>query len=250
LDNYIKNPNTVVLRLTPNFALTPDPFPVPTLRIRGTGKTELDMLPAVEELRNAILARYGRLNATELPTCIALPEGFTAIQSNVNTIGGTRDATYFCTADVAAWTKRDDSSRDAAFTLSDNPDDFIIIYGVNHEATGKATYANCVVYGLQYLNGVACIDSRAYDGSADDYIAGHPQSRYLYAWKIARRCYEDPRCLEVPAGPKRYGIELVDRLILLFRAYLEADTKVGPAPNELVMDRIIKFSPKTESKPQ
>ncbi len=244
LDTYIKDPGSIILRLTPKTPVTPDPFPVPTLRVRGTGKTELDLLPAVEELRRAILSKYGNLNATDLPTYIALPEGFTATQSKISTIGDNRDSAYFSTVEVDAWTKKDDCRRNAAFALPDGPDDFVIIYGVNHEATGKATYSNCVVYGLQYLNGVASVDSRTYQGSADDYIAGHPKAQYLYAWKIARKSYGDLHCLEIPFGPQRYGISLDDKLMLFFRSYLEKATKAGPAHNELVMDRVIIFSPK------
>lgn len=244
LDAYIKNPGSVIFRLTPRKTMASKPFPVPELRVRGTGKTELDLLPAVEELRQAILAKYENLHATEIPTFVALPEGFMATQSKINTIGDNRDAAYFSTLEVDAWTKAEDSRRDAAFILPDDPDEFVIIYGVNHEATGKATYANCVVYGLQYLNGVAGVDSREYLGSADDYIPGHPQAQYLYAWKIIRKSNGDLHCLEVPVGPQRYGIEPDDKLILFFRAYLEKETKTGPAHNELVMDRVIRFSPK------
>ncbi len=243
LNAYIEDPGSIIFRLTPEKPVTPDLFPVPTLRVRGTGKTELDLLPAVEELRQAILARYDNLAATELPAYVALPEGFTATQSKINTIGDNRDAAYFCTVEIDAWTKGEDSRRDAAFTLPDGPDDFIIIYGVNHETTGKAMYANCVVYGLQYLNGVTHIDSRTYQGSAHDYIPGNPDAEYLYAWKIARKSRGDPYCLEVPIGPQRYGVSLDDRLMLFFRAYLEESTQVGPAYNELVIDRAIKFGP-------
>lgn len=42
----------------------------------------------------------------------------------------------------------------------------------------------------------------------------------------------------MPVGPQRYGISLDDKIALLFRAYLERATKVGPAHNELVMDRV------------
>jgi len=244
LDAYIENPGSVVLRLTPKAPVTADPFPVPTLRVRGTGKTELDLLLAIKDLRHAILSKFGNLAATELPTYVALPEGFTATQSNINTIGDNRDSAYFSTVEVDAWTKKDDCRRNATFTLPDSPDDFIVIYGVNHEVTGKATYSNCVVYGLQYLNGVASVDSRTYQGSAADYIPGHPQAQYLYAWKIARKSNGDLHCLEVPVGPQRYGIGLDDRLMLFFRAYLEKATMAGSAHNELVLDRVIKFSPR------
>lgn len=54
---------------TPKVTMTPDPFPVPILRVRGTGKTQLDLLP-VEELREAILAEYPHFQATELPTLL------------------------------------------------------------------------------------------------------------------------------------------------------------------------------------
>ena len=243
LEAYINNPGSTVLRLTPKVTGTPDPYPLPRLRIRGTGTTELYLLPALEDLRRSIMSKYENLHADEVLTYVALPEGFNATQSEVNTIGDNRDAAYFSTVEVDAWTKKDDSRRNAAFTLPDSADDFVIIYGVNHEATGKATYANCVVYGLHYLNGVASVDSRMYTGSAGDYLPGHPQAQYLYAWKIARKSLGNAHCLEVPSGPQRYGIEQDDRLMLFFRAYLEKATKAGPAHNELVMDRVIRFSP-------
>lgn len=242
LDEYIANPGTVVLRLTPEKVATSEPFPVPALRVRGTGETELDLLPAVEELRQAILDRYKNLKSTEISAYVALPEGFNAIQSGINTIGDNRDAAYFSTVEVDAWTRPDDSRRNAGFTLPDSSEDFIIVYGVNHEATGKAMYANCVVYGLPYLNGVASVDSRTYKNSAGDYIPGHPQASYLYAWKIARNSHGDSHCLEVPVGPQRYGIGLDEKILLFFRAYLEEATKVGPAHNELIIDRVIIFS--------
>jgi hypothetical protein len=118
LNEYIANPGSVVLRLTPEKVVAPDPFPTPALRVRGTGETELDLLPAVEELRQAILARYKNLKATEIPAYVALPEGFNAIQSGINTIGDNRDAAYFSTIEVDAWTRPDDSRRNAGFTLA------------------------------------------------------------------------------------------------------------------------------------
>lgn len=242
LSAYIDNPGAVVFRVTPREPMTPDPFGVPRLRVRGTGETELHLLPALEELRQAILAEYQGYRAAEAPAFVALPEGYNATQSLINALGDNRDAAYFSTVEVDAWTKKDDPRREAAFLLPDDPDDFVIVYGVNHETTGKATYANCVVYGLRYLNGVATFDSRECRGSAERYLPGHPQAPYLYAWKIARNSNGEPHCLEVPAGPQSYGIGLDDRLILFFRAYLEEATQTGPAHNELVMDRMIKFS--------
>ncbi len=47
----------------------------------------------------------------------------------------------------------------------------------------------------------------------------------------------------VPVGPQRYGIDLDEKILLFFRAYLEEATMVGPAHNELIIDRVIIFSP-------
>jgi hypothetical protein len=46
--------------------------------------------------------QYDNFKATELPTYVALPEGFTATQSNINTIGDNRDSAYFSTVEIDA----------------------------------------------------------------------------------------------------------------------------------------------------
>jgi len=246
LESYISNPGSVILRLTPKEEpVRLDPFPAPTLRVRGTGTTEMSLLPAVDALREAILARYADLEAIEVPTSIALPEGYAATQSRINTMGDTRDAAYFSTIEVAAWTNPQDSRRAAPFPLGDDPNEFFIVYGVNHEASGKASYANCVFYGLEFLNGVASVDSTTYKGSAEDYLPGDPMAPYLYAWKVARSANGDLHCTVLPTGPMHYGIALDKDVIVFFRAYLEPATAAGPAPNELVFDRVIRFRPKT-----
>jgi len=246
LENYIASPGSVILRLTPKEKPARlDPFPAPTLRVRGTGTTEMGLLPAVDALRDAILARYADLEAIDVPASIALPEGYAATQSSINTLGDTRDAAYFSTVEVAAWTDPSDCRRAAAFPLRDDPNEFFIIYGVNHEASGKASYANCAFYGLEFLNGVASVDSRTYRGSAEDYLPGDPMAPYLYAWKVARNSSGNLHCTALPTGPMHYGIALEEDVIVFFRIYLEAATAIGPAPNELVFDRVIRFRPKT-----
>jgi hypothetical protein len=242
LDAYIKNPGSKVLRLTPRTPPRLAPFPAPVLRVRGTGETEIDLVPAVNELRSAILARYANLKATEILLHPYIPEGYTAIQSNLNLLGDTRDTAYFSTLTPEQWTGPDDARMGAAFTL--DSDEFIIVFGVNHQTTGKATYSSCTVYGMRYLNGVATVFNDAYQGSAGDYLPDHPQVQNLYAWKIARKANGDLHCLEIPSGPLRYGIEPDDRIAIATRNYLEKETKVGPAHLELALDRIIKFSPR------
>ena len=127
--------------------------------------------------------------------------------------------------------------------LKDDPNEFLIVYGVNHAATGKAVYSNFGVYGSDILNGVGAVASQSLSGTAQDYIPGHPAAKYLYVWKVARRSQGDPRCLGVPWGIRAAGIDLDKECYGGFRAYVEKETKVGPFWSEILYDRTIKFSP-------
>ncbi|MBF0550444.1 MAG: hypothetical protein HQK60_07905, partial [Deltaproteobacteria bacterium] len=131
------------------------------------------------------------------------------------------------------------------FNLAD--DEFLIVYGVNHEATGKATYSNFSVYDACKACGVAGENSRTLAGSAIDYFAGTSNIPLhvdkLYAWKVARDCKDDVHCTTVPTGPCPSAIEKNGQMFIGFRAYVEPATKIGPAYTEIIFDRVIRFSP-------
>lgn len=67
-DAYINKTPATVFRITPNKSTKLDPYSYPEMRVRGTGKTEFDLTNDLEQLREAILNKYGNLKATELPT--------------------------------------------------------------------------------------------------------------------------------------------------------------------------------------
>lgn len=219
---------SVAIRVTPKSQVTLDPFPAPELRVRGTGKTEVDLQPALDELRKAILAKYSNLSANELGTSLWLPESYDAVQEELYVAGESRDTTYL---------------RCDTLTLGNDPDEFIIVYGVNHAASGKATYSDCSFYGEAGWNGVAGIYSTEYAGTAEPYLPGNPLAEYLYVCKFARSCDSEKACAAVPTGPEAQGVELDEPAFVGFRAYIEPATKVGPAYSELLYDRVIKFSP-------
>jgi len=218
---------SVAIRVTPKSQIKLDPLPAPELRVRGTGKTEVDLQPALDELRQAILTKYSNLAANELVTSNWLSESYDAVQTETWVAGESRDTVYL---------------RTDTFTLGNDPDEFAIVYGVNHAATGKATYANCSFYGEAAWNGVTGINSTAYAGSAEEYLPGNPLAKYLYVCKFARSCGSEKNCAEVPTGPGAYGVGLDKPAFIGFRAYLEPATKVGPAYSELLYDRVIKFN--------
>jgi hypothetical protein len=137
---YYNDPGVTVFRITPRQMTNLQPFDVPNLRVKGTGHTnELDLLPTEQELGQAILNRYSYLSSRNLQTSVAFEAGYDAIQRDTNALGDNRDTIYLRTEN---------------FFLGERPDDFVIVYGPNHVATGKVVYSNVSVYGRFALNGV------------------------------------------------------------------------------------------------
>lgn len=226
---YMGSAQGTVLRLTPQGDTQLDPFEVPEMRVRGTGDTsELDLLGALEELRQAIQERYPDLKAEEIETGIWDLQGYDAIQRGTDALGDNNDAVYL---------------RSDQFTLGDDPREFIIVYGVNHSVGEKTTYNNLSVYGSDILNGVAGRENATLEGTAEEYLPGNPAARYLYVCKMARDPAGDANCVVVPTGPGAYGIPLDTPAFIAFRLYVEKATKTGPFWYEILYDRVIKFSP-------
>jgi hypothetical protein len=230
---YIAHPPVTVLRVTPEVPVDPAayrPLPVERLRPRGTGRTEMDYTPEVEELRRSILAAYPGWKADEITPAVWLEESFDALQRDVDVLGESRDTVYLRTQ--------------GTFNLDD--DDFLVIYGANHEATGKATYANFAIYDPCKACGIAGENSRHMAGSALDYVGANnpkvPHVDALYAWKVARDCGSDPRCTTVPPGTCPSQSNAGAQFFIGFRAYVEPATKIGPAFTEVIFDRVIRFS--------
>jgi len=252
-EDYINNTPATVFRITPNNTTELDPYDVPELRVRGTGQTEFNLTDDLEELRIAILNKYSNLNATELPTSQWYPVGNDAFQRGISAYGPNNDACYLWTANQTLSAKTPpfnnisqyyEFSRDPAITLGNNSDEFIIVYGVNHVATGKATYTNFGVFGANAWNGVGAVTDIEINGTAEEYLPSNPNAKYLYVYKVARNCNGDSHCYEVPYGIGAYGIDLNDPLIIAFRIYFENSTKTGPSYSEIMYDQAIKFDPK------
>jgi hypothetical protein len=252
-DAYRNNTPATIFRITPKKSTKLDPYSYPELRIRGTGKTEFDLMDDLEQLREAILKKYSNLQSTELPTSQLAPVGTDAIQRGIDVVGPDNDCCYLWSANQMVSSPTPpfpDLSqyygflRNPPITLSNDTNDFIIIYGVNHVTTGKATYQNFGVFGANAWNGVGAIEDPRFNGTAEAYLPGNPNAKYLYVYKVARNCNGDSHCFKVPTGPGAYGLGLDQPLFIFWRLYLEKATKTGPSYSEIVYDRAIKFSPK------
>jgi hypothetical protein len=250
-EEYLNHTPATIFRITPNQTTKLDPYKYPELRVRGTGKTEFDLMPDLEQLKQVILNKYSNLNATELPTSQTIPVGSDGIQRGIDVIGPDNDCCYLWSENQTVSSPTPPLPNLSQYypflqrpILGNDPNEFIIVYGVNHVATGKATYSNFALYGVDAWNGIKALTNEDFNGSAGTYLPGNPNAKYLYVYKLARHCGGDPYCYEVPTGPGAYGLGLDQPLSICWRIYLEKATKTGPSYSEIVYDRAIKFDPK------
>ncbi|MCQ8893621.1 MAG: PEGA domain-containing protein [Methanolinea sp.] len=227
-NDYVNSTPGYVFRLTPTISQAPQPYGVPRLIVRGTGDChELDLLKDQEALRDAIIARYGDgMIVTENKTDIWVLEGYDSLQRETDSLGDNRDALYL---------------RNGDYLLA--MDDFIIVYGVNHRASGKAIYTNVALYGTKALNGVVAVTDAEYEGTALSYLPGDPNAGLFYVWKFARNCNGEEGCTEVPTCCGGLGIPPDIPVRIGFRSYIEKETGIGPSFNEILYDGVIHFSP-------
>lgn len=279
VEEYAKHPPYKVFRITPNdqlaWQLGDDPEPVPTLRVRGTGQTEMELYPAQQRLRQAILdkyeqAGYGEEQRKELDSKVwelvtrndgrelKVEKPYVGLQRGIQVIGSSRDTNYLGTY--------------PNFMLRENVDEFVIVYGVNHQETGKATYSSVSIYAdkdrwFGPANG-GTMTSPNFGDSARHYLPDDPAADILYAIKVARNCNGEDHCMEVQqpdfldiynqpykvnpgcilgdflTGENPHPWNLNEHeMFFLFRGYMEPATKVGPDDNELLYDRAIYFGP-------
>jgi hypothetical protein len=309
LQEYARTANDTyrVFRLTPRQPLQAAPQQVPVLRVRGTGHTEMDLYPVVKQLRLAILDAYKLTfdaahrkdldtKVWDLPTPplnreMILEKPYVGLQRNYQAIGATRDTNYLAT--YPNFTLGCDQYNGSSEISPDRrcvkySDEFVIVYGVNHQTTNKATYSSFSIYAdkdrwFGLINGTTLstdFDQGGQPGdSARRFLCPGDTSQcpagveYLYAWKVARDCGDEPYCMDVkvnddpskpfngiddvpyacslwdvystPGNPINLGPFDLDKaeLFFLWRSYMEPATKVGPDDNELIYDRAIYFGP-------
>ena len=278
LEDYVSSQLYQAFRVAPAQPLPDDPEPVPVLRVRGTGHTEMPLYPALKLLRLAILDTYAGMTAEELDSKISQnkqpPDGheaiaekpYVALQRGKDAWGASRD-----NVSITSYPN---------FRLRDGANEFVIVYGANHQATGKAIYASFTPYvdkdrWLGLPDGT--ITSNNYDAGGqpgdsarrflcpDDPSTCAADVQYLYAWKVARHCGGEASCLELkaefvdmneqpyqcnlynwyldPSTPPLIGpldLNTAD-IQITWRTYVEPATNVGPDDNELLYDRAIYF---------
>jgi hypothetical protein len=221
-----------VYRVTPG---GPYPNPVPYGKADARPKDAAnvegpDLAAALDELEQAIVAAHAATHgATPHPVSVSPLDPYACIANLKSCLGDNRDTNYPATK---------------LFKWLPGAEDFLVVYGVDHAKTKKATYANASVYAVQHLIGVAAVASDAWAGSASQYLPNHPLADELYAYRIARACDGAPYCLEIASQQCPDGIAPGAYSAIAFRAYLEPSTATAPDPATMVLDRVIELTKK------
>jgi hypothetical protein len=200
----------------------------------------MDLMNKLGQLRQRIIDANLGLHATDIPSKPNWYEGFDYIQRGLDPWGDSRDAFFLTAGYLPEFGCLDE------ITLAD--DEFLMVYGANHVATGKATYMSINVYASETAKlSIGALDDRDFPNTATPYLpAGDPAGNVMYAYKVSRNCESEPNCLQLSIEDcPRLTIDSSTILGLIFRMYLEPATKVGAAMPEILYDRIIKFSPRS-----
>jgi hypothetical protein len=232
-----------IFRITPKKQVLGDklaPIAPPELSLRGTGETELALLPAVDALEQAIIAKYSDYTPTAIKMA-TLPEGYNCLENTQNCFADNRDTIYINPAyNILNFDPLQD------LTLKQDSGEFYVAYGVIHPKVNKATYSNISVMGWGRKAAPIMVNNQEMVGSARYYLRSNVDqgtADKIYAFKIARPrgCNDTEPCKEVGYDCGS-GIAADEGIALIFRAYVEPSTAVGPALGEVILDRILKFT--------
>lgn len=222
-DAWLAAPPDTVWRLTPSTQAPSVPLEVPPYRSggRAPGDDESALAPAVEALAEAIVAAHPELLHVEAPV-------------NTRELDLTEACWSGCNRDSH-------QSNIAAVDFPDGSDHFMVAFGVNHHATGRASYQNAIVFGVDNDDPAAWVDDPSFEGSARHYLPDHPDADLLYAWTFTRDCDGRPFCSELVDGCP--GLSPGEKAAIHFRSYLDPETGVAPLAEELLSERVLVFKP-------
>jgi len=228
-DRWLSVPPVHLFRVTPTSEPSETaPYGIASVRPKDAKTDEnLTYAEAAAELEQAIIDAYATTHAAVVePMAEGTPDPYACIAGERSCAGDNRDTIYPATSPFL-WPVR--------------VKDFLIVHGVDHSQTGKATYANASLYAVQHLAGVAAVSNNSWKGSAARYLPNHPLADKLYAYKMARACNGEQFCLEVPNTPCPSGIAPGSLAVVAFRAYLEPTSNTAPDPALLVPDGVLRF---------
>jgi len=226
---YRASPGATLLRLTPSGAETlTDPHDEEPLPPEGSGTDESAWFDAGVELGQALVEHHGADNL--LSTVSIAPR---QDLEGLDCLYAPRGCAGFLPDRYAVVSPQ--------FVLPPADVGYAVVFGVNHEITGKASYSNFAVVSDIHGMGVVGVDSAEMIGSARAFLPDHPQVDDLYAYVVSRDCSpHDVPCVEVPYGCP--GVEPLENMQITIRAYLEPATGRAPVIEEMLPDQLMLFT--------
>eukprot|EP01012_Entosiphon_sulcatum_P008004 TRINITY_DN14212_c2_g1_i1.p1 TRINITY_DN14212_c2_g1~~TRINITY_DN14212_c2_g1_i1.p1 ORF type:complete len:246 (+),score=42.43 TRINITY_DN14212_c2_g1_i1:99-836(+) len=227
---------------------------------RGTGQTEgflaaglLDLVAAVMRSLNATHRFVSRDDLLALPL-----DGRDCIRNHSHCIGATRDSLYFDGTEPLF--QGHHGRRLGIHNVSPQyvmtKDDVLVVCGVIHTRTGKATYVNVAPYFVEQELATGAVVDTKLEGSAAQYLRVPPSSASgavdvdsLYAYTFQRDCGSQPYCYSVPYRGFP-SIPLKANMTFVERVYLEPATRVGPLYTELQHPIVLHYTKQQQKQKQ
>lgn len=241
-DAYVQENPYTVMRVGPGTHLPPNPAPVIGYPSDISGISESPSLQAaLNRLVSDIGKRYGgAFTFKKQTTTFTSHIGWDCISELSECTGDNFDVLY--SHDVATFVRVKDLQ------------DFIIVVGVNHQASGKAAYINSAVYDTKKLASIVSVTDADLTSQSALYHAGvtNPRDprvrtyRGLYAYMFSYDCAGKQYCAAIPppTASNPVGLRPGAPFFVLGRSYLEPHTLVRPSDTEVVPHQVFLGSKK------
>lgn len=235
MDDYTNRTPVRILKLT---AIGTSPqehlLPVAASRIPGDGSKEPEALSAGrDQLMRQLLAQYGKdYLIKENKIVLYQTKNYICVEQGIMCNVDSSDALY---------------TRDVNIYTPSSLQDKILIIGVNHVATGKATYMSHSVVNDLYHAGITAVSDEWLNGSAlamagisDRFDPQYPVYSRLYAFTIGYDCSGEAVCLQIPqpTDDNPIGAALGTPIDVTSRAYLDPATLTRPSSDEVIFHRV------------
>ncbi|HEY3520540.1 MAG TPA: hypothetical protein VGK80_05800 [Rhodanobacteraceae bacterium] len=234
-DAYVAENPYYVIRVGPTAHLAANPSPVVGYPSDISGITEgSDQQKALNRLVSDIKNHYaGTFSLRKQTSTYTTHTGWNCITELSECTGDNYDSLY---------------SHDTAIVRVKSLQDFVIVVGVNHQETGKATYANFAVYDSKKLASIVSITDSDLTKQSAFYHAGvtNPrdprvkQYQDLYAYMFSYDCAGKQYCTAIPPPTESdpVGLQPGAPFFVLGRSYMEPHTLVRPSGAEVVHHQV------------
>ena len=234
-DSYVEENPYYVLRVGPFTHLQANPSPVVGYPSDNSGVTESSSLQtALNRLVSDIKKNYaGAFTLRKQTSTYTTHTGWNCITELSECTGDNYDSLY---------------SHDTAVVRVKSLQDFVIVVGVNHQETGKATYVNFAVYDTKKLASIVSVTDTDLTKQSALYHAGvtNPrdprvkQYKDLFAYMFSYDCTGKQYCIGIPAPTESnpVGLQPGAPFFVLGRSYMEPHTLVRPSGAEVVHHQV------------